>query len=422
MTIKLDAAANHALVMGIMEGLHTVTPKAGYLELSLFSWAKDLMLALPDDARTKIDRFCGENGLATLIRQEVSIAIKQSKDKIDIEPGIPLTDISIFKNTLEFSKVIVEKIQNLPIRYRVTVALPSYFSDPINEINPYNFKINNNISILSGDKISGVLPLNSEYPNIDSGLFYDWFEEGTTEREIIRDRLYFSMNLLGYASHGSSTLLGRSFEDHLKAFYGAAAALGLISYGWGWRGGRKSQPYMMIHSDDKERILIETERLEKEFETDEWHNCTEVFAKNHSETIKDSLNKELSKISAIFSDNIDCRRLFTACIWYHRARVNVRQLDKLLEANIAIEVLLGDRTMKEGLGLTNLLGNRCAFLLGENSKERENILSTFNSIYKLRSIIVHEGKHRAESSDINLVNDAISLCGRIIKKEILIRG
>jgi hypothetical protein len=126
----------------------------------------------------------------------------------------------------------------------------------------------------------------------------------------------------------------------------------------------------------------------------------------------------LRRIGQIYRDDTFPKRIFTACIWFFRAKFSNRPLDKLLEATIAIEVILGDRETADGVGLTKLLGNRCAYMLGQSSKERDDIQKTFVELYKLRSAIVHSGKHRADQEEVRVVNEATKLCGRIIAHEI----
>lgn len=72
---------------------------------------------------------------------------------------------------------------------------------------------------------------------------------------------------------------------------------------------------------------------------------------------------DVSRLKDIFSPAIkmfksqDSARLQTSAIWLHRAHVSSRGLDKVLEAAIAIEVLLGDREASDRIGLSKLIAN-----------------------------------------------------------------
>jgi len=227
------------------------------------------------------------------------------------------------------------------------------------------------------------------------------------------------MPVLGYASYWPSTDLGRTFEDGIRAFYGAAFAIKLIDYGWGHDG--ETLPFMMIHTPDCQEI-INTEKLEDDLLERSFHTSTVAFAKDHKDDLWQAYQIAMKDIGTIFGDSVDRRKLFTACIWYYRAMINRRRLDALLEATIAIEVILGDKKASEGIAISNLLGSRCAFLLGTSTASRDTIMAVFRKIYDLRSQIVHEGRHTLQAGDRHTVNSALTLCGRIIAKELKIRA
>jgi len=93
-------------------------------------------------------------------------------------------------------------------------------------------------------------------------------------------------------------------------------------------------------------------------------------------------------------------------------------LDSLLQSPIAIEVLLGDKETADHVGLSRLLGNRCAYLLGVSRKSRLEIIAEFTEIYSLRSAIVHSGKHKFDRKDRNTAEKCLNLCGRVIAREL----
>jgi Apea-like HEPN len=68
--------------------------------------------------------------------------------------------------------------------------------------------------------------------------------------------------------------------------------------------------------------------------------------------------------------------------------------------------------------LNELLRNRCAYLVGKNQSQREEILTEFADIYKVRSEIVHRGKSRLSKQERQLFYRLRWLCGRAIQEEI----
>ncbi len=70
------------------------------------------------------------------------------------------------------------------------------------------------------------------------------------------------------------------------------------------------------------------------------------------------------------------------------------------------------------LGLSELLANRCAYLIANDRKQRDETLANFRRIYETRSKIVHRGKNRLtseETADLSLLE---WMCGRVIQEEL----
>jgi hypothetical protein len=57
-------------------------------------------------------------------------------------------------------------------------------------------------------------------------------------------------------------------------------------------------------------------------------------------------------------------------------------------------------------------------MLGQDQAERDAILQSFTDLYKLRSAIVHSGRHRASDAERKVVAQARRLCGRVIAHEL----
>jgi Apea-like HEPN len=85
---------------------------------------------------------------------------------------------------------------------------------------------------------------------------------------------------------------------------------------------------------------------------------------------------------------------------------------------IALEILLGDKQRSDLMGLSELLRNRCAYLIGKNQRQRESILDDFGRIYDVRSQIVHRGKSRLSRQEQYLFFRLRWMCFRVIQEEV----
>jgi hypothetical protein len=419
-TIKLGEQLESVLAMRIAEGLQSVTLNNDFATFPALAWADELHEQLTDDARLKLDRYCGEPGLKRYLLSELNADLARRPASMDTNRIRALVEFDQFRNPIAYARRLVDKLKSIPLRYRATLALPAEISEPILDEIDDALTLGSGIEICKGSALTRPFPLNSPNPRVDMYLFRDLFSGGEQERKVFEDRLYFTMPVLGYATSSSSGVISRTFEDYIKAFYGAGMAQGLFSNDWFFAHG-EILPYITIHAEEDETELIATEKVEEELSQANQHLSTSEFASRNKSDIWAAYQTAMQKIRTIYSDEKDARKLFTACIWYYRAIINKRPLDRLLEATIAIEVLLGDRQVSEGVGLSNILGNRCAFLLGTTSVQRQNILSLFNRIYFLRSNIVHEGRHKLEPGEAKTVSAAIQLCGAIISKEMEVR-
>lgn len=146
----------------------------------------------------------------------------------------------------------------------------------------------------------------------------------------------------------------------------------------------------------------------------------------YSATQKTRFNKaeSLNKILDPVCDFFKCSnaRLSTAALWYLRAMTSDRNMDKILESAITLEVLLGDQEMSDKIGLTRLMANRCAYALGKDLKDRENLMKKFIRFYGLRSQIVHAGRMSHDEADVELVQWGIELAGRLLVHEQKLEG
>jgi len=125
---------------------------------------------------------------------------------------------------------------------------------------------------------------------------------------------------------------------------------------------------------------------------------------------------ELTKIA--FGSDDHNRRLFTSCLWLFRASTSSRPMDQILYSTISLEVLLGDRETADRIGLTKLLANRCAYLLGESRSERDKMMEQFKEIYDIRSQIVHAGLHQTGREVDKASTRSRELAARVIRKEL----
>lgn len=415
MTLKLDKARENALTVAIADELGRATVDYDcYVSLRRKHELGDDDLLSPE-ALEKVYRYCGERGLSGFVTNEVDSSLRRDHDFNSENKDKPLRSYDEFSDPLLVAKSIVARLKGLPYRYRLTVQLPVQISEPLL---PFlaAVRLSENVVVCAGGKLPSNFETCSEDPRLDKDLFSDVFGDSlNTDRNVREDRLYLTSTDVGYANRNSAAPLVSQFQDRLRAILGASTALSFFDTGWGSVSEKK--PFIIVHNENEEREIVETHELDDEIWKSRYYRSTKAFV-DRAEDAAVAIRAIFDRVSIVLGEDEAARRLFTASIWLYRAKQAANPLDGLLQSTIAIETLLGDRETADIVGLSRLLGNRCAYLLGVSRTTRQEIMREFTEIYGLRSAIVHTGKHRIDRKDRAISAKCLDLCGRVIAKEL----
>lgn len=130
-------------------------------------------------------------------------------------------------------------------------------------------------------------------------------------------------------------------------------------------------------------------------------------------------NTQLDAMKIAFTAGEKPESLQLAAQWFFDgSRSGQDLLLQYVQTMIVLEILLGDKKVSDEIGLNELLRNRCAYLICRNEEERQEVLSLFSKIYKVRSEIVHSGKHRLSMEESFLFDRLKLMCRRVIAKEL----
>jgi len=126
----------------------------------------------------------------------------------------------------------------------------------------------------------------------------------------------------------------------------------------------------------------------------------------------------LDEIRAVFSAKGKADLIVLAAEWLFNSFRGKDELLGYVQAMVVLEILLGDKATSDEIGLGALLRNRCAYLIGRTHKDRAELLDAFDDIYKVRSQILHRGKHRLSTSERQLFEKLLWMCRRVIQEEV----
>jgi len=102
--------------------------------------------------------------------------------------------------------------------------------------------------------------------------------------------------------------------------------------------------------------------------------------------------------------------------WSFDAVIDEDETTQFIKTCIGLEAALTDQV--EGMGITEQLADRCAFLLNKTTEAREDTRRKMRKIYQLRSKIVHGAVLGLSPEDFKIAEEAKNMLTAILKVEI----
>jgi hypothetical protein len=127
---------------------------------------------------------------------------------------------------------------------------------------------------------------------------------------------------------------------------------------------------------------------------------------------------KLADMQIVFTSGPKADSLILASQWMFDSHTGHDELLNYIQAMVVLEILLGDKAVSDEIGLGQLLSNRCAYSIGDSHEDRKLILQYFKDIYRIRSEIVHRGKHRLTAEEGALFSRLRWMCRRVIQNEV----
>ncbi|MFD6318605.1 hypothetical protein [Methylorubrum thiocyanatum] len=230
----------------------------------------------------------------------------------------------------------------------------------------------------------------------------------------------------GFAGHYNKLAPDQRAEANFKAFMGIGIAIRLLDYRYYFRTNF-NKAFFYIHAEGKEKRSIRHKRdVEPSFEDGLPHVVPHPSMKDFPD--KDSLRlwqlSCLRKVHDCFSDDGDAgQRIRLAGQWLFDSYTGKNELLGFVQAMVCLEILFGEGEPTGEIGLSALLRNRCAYLIGRSQKHRSEILREFQELYVVRSKIVHTGKSGLNRNERIMLYRLRQICADAIAAEIrLISG
>jgi hypothetical protein len=129
--------------------------------------------------------------------------------------------------------------------------------------------------------------------------------------------------------------------------------------------------------------------------------------------------RQFAAMRSVFNGGNKADKILLASQWFFDGHSHgPDELLKFIQTMVVLEILLGDKATSDQTGLSVLLRNRCAYLIGDSQDNRAFVLDLFEQIYRVRSEIVHGGKHILSVRESILFDRLRWLCRKVISKEV----
>jgi hypothetical protein len=167
----------------------------------------------------------------------------------------------------------------------------------------------------------------------------------------------------------------------------------------------------------------DTARVAQVLESTTGHIASHFFAKkNNIEVNGKVIDHRLHGLQMIAKllegkkSKTDRTSIVTAAEWAFESSSSHNQTVSFIQLCIALEALLGEEAPNEGL--SRMLSDRCAYMLGETYSQRKVIRNKFNDLYTHRSKLVHGRKTSLDEESAESLHWGQKILSALLRKEL----
>jgi hypothetical protein len=408
--MKISQANSSTLLVSITDAIQQgEVEDFGDFEFSE-GWQDKTLAALGADFSKALAKALDGSTLQQFVRNRLRMIMTEQGIKLPTEPT-GIATLECFKDPLNVARDVLAHLEQTPIEYRMVTRVMGEFARRL-DLDSVSVPLSDRLTLLSGAQLPPSFQTKHKTVSVDREIRgYRKIEELKVEDKA----LYLEYRASGYLSRQKLSRIVGDYYDEVRAFYGACVAHGILSNHPSFFAENLDTHLIANSIIGSQEAFAFVERAEEDI-----LRCANLTTSSDVDMDIEanvSVATILAPVVKVFS-SASSQKLKTACAWCLRANLSTRELDKILESAITIEVLLGDRDTSDRIGLTKLIANRCAYALGRSAKERDEITEFFGQFYKVRSEVVHSGRTALQTVERKIVDQGLNLATRILKHEI----
>ncbi len=423
MTIEIHPQCKERLVAELANQLPTVFVKNNsYLDRKNLFGLYRAGAALPDhgDLVDQLHGFIGEWPLYDFLYGVLAKELHENQEYDSDFPHRRLTELPEYADAIATAQRLIYEFESLPWTYTYSIKFKTFLVQVLQESGNV-FEISDQIRlVLPDDGLAEQYPLVSGIEGRDRWLFGKGLLFANEPDEWDFECPYIQIQCAGFVGKYVSTETDHHVRSLLRAFLGLCIALRLIKLDHSF-SQFPPKNHFAIHRlldsgweiDDTNELSEDVFRAYNDIEFNDLGGQLDTEQKRNTWSVR-----KLAEVSKVFRSGKEAERLILAGQWFFDSCCGRNELLSFLQAMVVLEILLGDKAVSDAMGLNELLRNRCAYLIGKDHNQREQILREFKDIYDIRSKIVHRGKSKLTSYERYLFHQLQWLCRRVIQEEV----
>ncbi|UVK37386.1 hypothetical protein LHFGNBLO_004410 [Mesorhizobium sp. AR10] len=418
MAIELHESVQRKLRPALADGLKAVRiNNRKFIDYSSTYHLDDIDKILPQgQVQKSVASMLGEPKISDFALDHVSRTLFPNEYDPDSK-AVPLQELLPPETISGLANEVVDDLARLPHNYIISISLPATFGDGVKSS---GFEGNasglpNAPRLAKVDKnFQSVFKLRSELE--PQGLLSLMNGE---PRNFIDDAICLQFSMSGYVDRHGTSLTASHALDTIRSFFGIGLALATFilegSFSSWWAPSQR----VVVHRILDDGTLYHDTNFEISREVSDLISRIRLMSDGVNPPSEKALNWSLAQITRVWESGSRADQIRRSASWHFDSYAGSNQLLSFIQAMTVVEILVGEQDPDEkGIGLTKLLSNRCAYLLGATRDERDALLRRFSEIYRVRSQIVHVGKSRLIGSEERMLFELRSICRRLIWKEI----
>ncbi len=344
--------------------------------------------------KNKLEQYISETPVHDFICETLSRELRENQ-KYDTESQLlPLTQLAGYSDAKVTAERLIQDFESLPWEYSLLVE----FANDFGELFAKSVKdcpISDSVTLVTPDEyFAKEFPLKSGIEARDQGLAYlsYWPSSENPSLGSIANFLsvpyslqksdktysYLQLKVSGFIGYYGDTSPWQEAISLLKTFCGIGIALRLLKVKYTYHPV-PTRAKFIVHRRIGSNWIIESVRELEVALSDTFHDLTlhDLDGRIKAEEAEISwIQARLKLIGCVFRHRKEAEKIILASQWLFDSYCGNNELLSFVQTTVVLEILLGDKMSSDAVGLQRLLSNRCAYLIGDGQKQREEILRT----------------------------------------------